>query len=271
MSKTKFVRVAVEGATSDGRIIERSWIEQMAASYNPETYAARVWLEHLRGIMPDGPFCAYGDVIAVKTETVKIDGKEKLALLAQIDATDALVAIVKARQKLYTSIEVNPSFADSNQAYLVGLAVTDSPASLGTEMLSFNAQSHVLDSRKQSANNLFTAAAETSIEFAEENAEASLLETIKALFTAREAKPKEAAAIEQGDERITKLHAAVEVCAAETQRIAAALNTCTQKIQSQLDDMQKTLQQHNQATPAGGYTARLPATGSENDKQPEGY
>ena len=102
MSKTKFVRVAVEGATSDGRIIERAWIEQMAASYNPETYAARVWLEHLRGIMPDGPFCAYGDVIAVKTETVKIDGKEKLALLAQIDATDALVAIVKARQKSCT-------------------------------------------------------------------------------------------------------------------------------------------------------------------------
>ena len=34
MAKTRFFRVAVEGATTDGREISREWIDQMAASYN---------------------------------------------------------------------------------------------------------------------------------------------------------------------------------------------------------------------------------------------
>lgn len=32
------------------------------------------------------------------------------------------------KQKIYTSIEINPKFGDTGEAYLVGLAVTDSPA-----------------------------------------------------------------------------------------------------------------------------------------------
>lgn len=163
--KTKFFRVATEGATTDGRRIERSWIEQMAKHFNPKKYGARVWLEHLRGIFPDGPFRAYGDVTAVEARAVE-DGK--LALFAQIEPSPDLVKIVNdQKQKVYTSIEVNPKFADSGEAYLVGLAVTDSPASLGTEMLQF-AQQHPdanpLSKRKQDPANLFTAAVETAIE-----------------------------------------------------------------------------------------------------------
>ena len=40
MKKSKFYRVAVAGATTDGRIIEASWIQQMAKNYNPNTYTA---------------------------------------------------------------------------------------------------------------------------------------------------------------------------------------------------------------------------------------
>lgn len=47
--------------------------------------------------------------------------------------------MVKQAQKVYTSIEVNPKFADTGEAYLIGLAVTDDPASLGTEYLAFSA------------------------------------------------------------------------------------------------------------------------------------
>ena len=53
-SKSKFFRVATEGATTDGRKIERKWIEQMAKNFNRATYAARVWLEHYRGTVPGG-------------------------------------------------------------------------------------------------------------------------------------------------------------------------------------------------------------------------
>ncbi|HRE35906.1 MAG TPA: GPO family capsid scaffolding protein, partial [Sphingopyxis terrae] len=148
MPKSKFFRVAVEGATVDGRTIDRKWLEEMAATYNRTTYAARVNLEHIRGIAPLGnnnsPFGAYGDVLSVKTDTVDIalGGKteKRLALFAEIEALDPLVELVRKGQKLYTSIEVNPSFADTGKAYLMGLAVTDTPASLGTEMLEFSAK-----------------------------------------------------------------------------------------------------------------------------------
>lgn len=166
-TKSKFFRVFTEGDSADGRVIQRSWIEQMAATFNPSKYGARVWLEHIRGILPDSPFKAYGDVTAVKAEEVEIDGQKKLALFAQIDATPELIAMNKARQKVYTSVEIDPDFAKSGQCYLVGLGVTDSPASLGTEMLAFAAGAKInpLESRKQRPENLFTAAHEAAIEF----------------------------------------------------------------------------------------------------------
>ena len=46
--RSKFFRVAVEGATTDGRVIERQHITDMAASYDPQLYGARIWVEHLR-------------------------------------------------------------------------------------------------------------------------------------------------------------------------------------------------------------------------------
>lgn len=78
----------------------------------------------------------YGDVVGLKTEE---NAEGKLQLLAQIDPTDDLIKLNKERQKIYTSIECDPNFADTGEAYLVGLAVTDNPASLGTEMLVFSA------------------------------------------------------------------------------------------------------------------------------------
>lgn len=155
-TKSKFFRVAVEGATTDGRVIDRAFIEQMAANFDPKVYGARIWMEHMRSTWADGIFKAYGDVTAVKAEEVELGGVKKLALYAQISPTPELVAMNKARQKIYTSIEINPKFSDTNEAYLVGLAVTDSPASLGTEILSFAAKN---------PGNLFTAAVETALEF----------------------------------------------------------------------------------------------------------
>ena len=39
--KAKRFRIGVEGATTDGREIQREWLEQMAASYNPAVYNRR--------------------------------------------------------------------------------------------------------------------------------------------------------------------------------------------------------------------------------------
>lgn len=170
--KSKMFRVATEGATTDGRRIERSWIEQMGKNFDPKKYGARVWMEHMRGIYPDSSFRAYGDVLSVESRAVE-DGK--LALFAEIAPLPDLVAMTtKSKQKIYTSIEVNPKFADTNEAYLVGLAVTDSPASLGTEVLSFAAQNpkaNPFSSRKTTPDCLFSEAVEVALEFEEEAAD----------------------------------------------------------------------------------------------------
>ena len=178
--RSKWTRIAVEGATTDGRKIERSWIEDMAAQYSPNTYGARINCEHIKGYWPGGEFGAYGDVVALKAEEVDINGQKKLALLGQIEPNEALIALNKKGQKVYTSIEVNPKFADTGKAYLVGLAITDSPASLGTEALSFSAQHGTLASRKQDKDNLFSAAEEAQLEFEEITDQPSAFAAIKA-------------------------------------------------------------------------------------------
>lgn len=227
-------RVATEGATTDGREIKREWIEQMAANYDPKKYGARVWMEHMRGVFHDGPFAALGDVTAVEAKEVE-DGK--LALFADIDPTDRLKEMNQQRQKIYTSIEVNPAFSDTGEAYLEGLAVTDSPASLGTEMLKFSRSAgdqSPLAARKQHPENLFTEAVEIELDFTEKppaDKGPSLAERVKALFTKHDAKTSAGFAafrteLEQTLELFVEKHAAL-AAELETRPSAEAFNELT--------------------------------------------
>lgn len=220
-SKSKFFRVAVEGKTCDKRTIERSWLLDAAATYDPVKYRARVWLEHIRGMAPDSQFGAYGDVVGLKTEIVVIDGVERVALYAQVKPSPSLVALNKNNQKLFSSVEIDPDFADSGRAYLVGLAVTDSPASLGTEALAFCASNpeSTLGRRKQNPANVFTVAEPVELSF-EDDAEPapqgeSLFHKVRALLSRRAA---------NDDARFTDVTRAVETvatAAAEAERTAS--------------------------------------------------
>lgn len=234
-AKSKMFRIAVEGATSDGRNISREWLTQMAKNYSPDLYGARINLEHYRGIVPDGPFKAYGDVLALETrdETGPLAGK--LGLYAQIVPTAELIALTKAKQKIYTSCEIDPTFADTKQAYLIGLAVTDSPASLGTEILSFAAQNPAASpfaGRKLSPSNLFTVADETVIEFEPEASPdaptlPSLFARVKELLGM--AKKKEAS----DDTRFADLSQAIEATATH----GAAQAEATAKLEKQVAEL----------------------------------
>ncbi|MFQ2218369.1 GPO family capsid scaffolding protein [Aeromonas enteropelogenes] len=216
--KAKFKRVAVAGQTTDGRTIAPEWLTQVAKNYNPEKYGARVNLEHFRSIYPDSAFRAYGDVRSVYAEEVEIDGEKKMALFAEIDPTEDLVKLTKARQKVYTSIELDLDFAGTGEAYLVGIAVTDSPASLGTEYLQFCAGAGAdspLAARKQKPENLFSSAIEADIEFTEEGDKGpSLAERITALFTSHK---------KQARADLSDVHQAVETVAKEVTSLDAAL------------------------------------------------
>lgn len=144
MATSRWFRVAVEGNTIDGRKIEKQWLTDAAQYFKPETYGARVNKEHIRGATGDGPFNIVGDVIALKAEPVDIEiagkSEQHMALFAQIEPLPELVDLIKKGQKVYTSVEIDPNFAKTKTAYLTGLAVTDSPASIGTQRLTFAAQ-----------------------------------------------------------------------------------------------------------------------------------
>ena len=159
-----YFRVAVEGATVDGRTIQRQWLTQAAKNFNTDVRGARVWVEHLRSMWADSPFSAQGDVVALKAEEIK-DGPlaGKMALFAAIKPLPELVELNKRGKKVYTSIEIEPKFADTGEAYVTGLAVTDDPASLGVEVLKFNTKANP----KKFASEYH----ETTMEFAAEDGE----------------------------------------------------------------------------------------------------
>ena len=245
--KSKWFRVAVAGDTTDGREIQSEWIIQMAQTYNLNTYGARINLEHIKGVSPDGIFGAYGDVIALKTEKVDINGEQKDALFAQIQPNDNLIALNQKNQKIYTSIEVDENFAKTGQAYLVGLAVTDSPASLGTEMLSFaaGATENPLKAKKQRPENLFSAAQETTFEFEEvkENFGANFLNQIKNLFKTQEQQQQ------QNQENFSQSEQAILAIAEQTASQGTEFNQLKQKheqLQQEFNQLKSKLDQEPQ-------------------------
>lgn len=257
--------VAVEGATTDKRTIKRAWLEQAAKNFNPATYGARIWLEHFRSLLPDSPFKAYGDVLAVKTDEIDINGQKKLALFAQVEPTPELIALNKAKQKIYSSIEIDDSFADTGEAYIVGLAVTDSPASLGTDVLAFSAQkpeSSPFKDRHYSATSMFTEALETTLTFEEIEEKpsigAQLFSKVQDLLKRKEAKDdSEFGAISQAVEAIAEHGKSLAEQFTAEQTRNTELRAQVQQLSTDLSTLKTTLgntQDHSQL-------ARPPVTG----------
>lgn len=140
--KTKPFLLATAGSTVDGRTIDANMLQEMADSYNPQTYGARLNIEHIRGISGDGPFRAFGDVVELSVGEVDVqfgeETEKRTALYGVFDVTEDAKALNDAGQKVYSSIEIEPNFGGKGKAYLMGCALTDSPASIATERLKFN-------------------------------------------------------------------------------------------------------------------------------------
>ncbi len=126
-------RVATSGPTVDGREILPQELRDIAETYTPTKYTAVIWCDHER--WPG----SHGTVFAVRLVEEGEDLEPgQIALEAQLKPNDRLLYLNDQGQKLFTSIEITPNFAGSGKAYLTGLAVTDSPASLGTQELYFS-------------------------------------------------------------------------------------------------------------------------------------
>ncbi|OTA17205.1 phage capsid scaffolding protein [Xenorhabdus beddingii] len=128
---TNWICIAMEGDTVDGRVMEPKWILDAAELYDPQLYTALIWPEHERwtGTM--------GEVLAVKAERGD-DGL--LRLYAQLRPNHRLLDANRDGQLLFTSVEftIDGNFRGTGKTYLEGLAVTSSPASVGTTRLQFS-------------------------------------------------------------------------------------------------------------------------------------
>lgn len=246
----------------------------MAETFDPRVYGCRINLEHLKGILPDGPFSRYGDVVELKSEKIDDDSvlKGKLALFAKITPTDDLIAMNKKLQKVYTSMEIQPNFANSGKCYLVGLAVTDDPASLGTEYLEFcrGAKFNPLNRFKAEPGNLISVATLAELEFEDqaENVFTALSDKVKAIFSRKQA---------SDDARFQDVHEAVttvsehvqENLTATEQRLAALENAFAtlkkdvttkadqtsqafSKLKTSLDNTESTTQPRRKLSTGGG-------------------
>ncbi|MFA1562586.1 GPO family capsid scaffolding protein [Aliivibrio fischeri] len=118
MFQSEPICILTAGPTIDGRFIEQQVIDDMAETYDPKVYNARINEEHWSW----GP--KYGSVLSVE--------KRDNTLWAILKPNSALLASVEKGQLLHSSVEITPNFADTGKSYLSGLALTDDPASLGT-------------------------------------------------------------------------------------------------------------------------------------------
>ena len=126
-------RVATSGPTVDGREILPQELRDIAETYAPSKYTAVIWAEHERW---SG---SHGTVFAVRLVEEADDLEPgQIALEAQLKPNQKLLWLNDQGEKLFSSIEIWPNFANSGKAYLTGLAVTDQPASLGTQELYFS-------------------------------------------------------------------------------------------------------------------------------------
>jgi hypothetical protein len=126
-------RVATSGPTVDGREILPQELRDIAETYKAATYTAVIWCEHERW------YGSHGTVYAVRLVEEGDDlVPGQIALEAQLKPNDKLLWLNDQGEKLFTSIEITPNFANTGKAYLTGLAVTDEPASLGTQELYFS-------------------------------------------------------------------------------------------------------------------------------------
>lgn len=109
--RSKSSRVAVASASGEC-MLGRQWLVDATETCDRNPCGARIWLEHLRSLLREGPFCAYGDAIALNTEEIEIAGKQKSILFAQVASTAGRVAVTQAHQMIHTRMAISSGARD---------------------------------------------------------------------------------------------------------------------------------------------------------------
>ncbi|HFK5711564.1 TPA: GPO family capsid scaffolding protein [Enterobacter roggenkampii] len=255
---SKWFRIGVEGDTCDGRDISAQDIQEMADGFDPRVYGCRINLEHIRSVVPDTPFCRYGDVIELKAEVIDDDSalNGKLALFGKIAPLDNLLAMLAKGQKVYTSMEIRPNFANTGKCHLIGLAVTDDPASLGTEYLQFCAAG-----KKEQPGDLFSVATFAALEFEDqpEKLLTKLSDSVRGIFSRKQA---------SDDARFSDVHEAVTTVAGRVQEIGEDNDARFTALENDLADVKKSLAEQATTTTQQLITIKTTLDKTESNVQP---
>ena len=255
---SKWFRIGVEGDTCDGRDISAQDIQEMADGFDPRVYGCRINLEHIRSVIPDTPFCRYGDVIELKAEVIDDDSalNGKLALYGKIAPLDNLLAMLAKGQKVYTSMEIRPNFANTGKCHLIGLAVTDDPASLGTEYLQFCAAG-----KKEQPDDLFSVATLAELEFEDqpETLLTKVTDTVKSIFSRKQS---------SDDARFSDVREAVTTIAERVQTSDENAETRFSQIESELAAVKKALAEQATTTTKQLSTIKTTLDKTESITQP---
>lgn len=131
--RTTWICIATEGETADGREILHEEIIDMAETYDPSLYTAMIWPRH----HPPGEDRGdpLGEVLELRAD---YDDEGTLHLYAILRPFSRLLEMNGQNRGVFTSVEMNLNFRGSGRTYLDGLAVTDTPASVGTTRLHFS-------------------------------------------------------------------------------------------------------------------------------------
>jgi hypothetical protein len=134
--RTDWLCVATEGDTVDGRVLERQWLIDAAQLYDAALYGALIWPEHCKD---------YGNFGEVLTAMFQEGDDGLVRLYVQLSPNVYLLEANRNGQMIFFSVELTPSgnWRGTGRHYLEGLAVTDTPASVGTTRLRFNRRKNV--------------------------------------------------------------------------------------------------------------------------------
>lgn len=263
----KKFRVAVSGNTVDGREIQPQHLRDAAANYNLEVYAARVNIEHFLSPYPGSDFGAMGDVVALSAEDIT-EGPlaGRTGLYAEIEPSERMKQMTDKGQKVYSSIELHPQFALNGKAYMMGLAMTDTPASLGTERLKFAAQqraSVMAFNNQQAEAPMITEAIEVEvIELAAQRSDEGKQWFNRVMGILGKGQKTD-------DQRFGQVHQAVEAVAQSQVELGEQFSTAEQERQQDKAAIQKlttdlaALRQQLEGTD-GNFSQRQPANGGAN-------
>lgn len=127
---TDWICIATEGYAIDGRPITRDMIQQAADNYSTSEYTAMIWPHHPIETINERQYWTQN--LGLVAELTAKEQAGKLRLMAKLEPNQYLINLNARGQKIFTSSEFCTDYANTGQAYLMGLAATDIPASLGT-------------------------------------------------------------------------------------------------------------------------------------------